>query len=121
VMTFVQHGAPMADLLREAAVRGMTVAYANRLLAALAGETADQEQAAVAFPGSSQPSLLEPLSEREMDVLRLLNSALSNREIADALYVSVNTVRTHVRNIYAKLDVHRRSQAVARAGKLGLL
>ena len=56
-----------------------------------------------------------------MDVLRLLNSPLSSREIADQLYVSTNTVRTHIRNVYAKLDVHSRTDAVSRASELGLL
>jgi LuxR family maltose regulon positive regulatory protein len=118
-MTFVQHGAPMEALLCEAAARGIAVAYVDRLLSALTGETKAPPQPLVHHP--PQQPLLEPLSKREMDVLRLLNSALSSAEIADALYVSVNTVRTHIRNVYAKLDVHRRSDAVSRASELGLL
>jgi LuxR family maltose regulon positive regulatory protein len=69
----------------------------------------------------SNRMLIEPLTDRELDVLRFLNSPLSSSEIADELYVSVNTVRTHIRNIYAKLGAHRRSEAVARAQGLGLL
>jgi LuxR family maltose regulon positive regulatory protein len=118
-MTFVQHGVPMAALLREAAARGMSTAYVDRLLLALTGETKVPPQPLDYRP--PQQPLLEPLSKREMDVLRLLNSALSSADIADALYVSVNTVRTHIRNIYAKLDVHRRSDAVSKASELGLL
>jgi LuxR family maltose regulon positive regulatory protein len=71
--------------------------------------------------GDPNHDLVEPLTKRELDVLRLLNSPLSSSEIARELYVSVNTVRTHIRNIYAKLGVHRRSQAVDRAQTLGLL
>jgi LuxR family maltose regulon positive regulatory protein len=121
-LTFLLHGAPMEVLLREAAARGISAAYVGWLLSALAGEAGDRETKT--GPRVHRPPrqpLLEPLSEREMDVLRLLNSALSSSEIADELYVSVNTVRTHIRNIYAKLDVHRRSDAVSRAGELGLL
>ena len=56
-----------------------------------------------------------------MDVLRLLNTHLSSTEIAEQLYISVNTARFHIKNIYGKLDVHRRSDAVQRARQLGLL
>jgi LuxR family maltose regulon positive regulatory protein len=126
VVTFVQHGAPMGALLREAAARGVSTAYVSQLLSALAGATGDQVHKTAAVPGPlahhpPQPSLLEPLTKREMDVLRLVNSSLSSREIADQLYVSTNTVRTHIRHIYAKLNVHSRTDAVSRACELGLL
>lgn len=69
-----------------------------------------------------QPTpLIEPLSERELQVLRLLATSLTTPEIADQLFVAVSTVRTHVKNIYGKLDVHRRREAVFRARKLDLL
>jgi LuxR family transcriptional regulator, maltose regulon positive regulatory protein len=61
------------------------------------------------------------LSERELEVLHLLNSHLSVPEIAGELYISANTVRTHIKNIYGKLGVHRRSLAVLRGRELGLL
>ena len=64
---------------------------------------------------------LEPLSDSELAVLRLLPSALSQREIGEQLFISVNTVKTHCRNIYAKLRVGSREQAVGRARELGLL
>ena len=67
------------------------------------------------------PGLLEPLSERERDVLRLLPTLLPNTEIAGELFVSVNTVKTHVKSIYRKLDVSSRREAVARARQLRLL
>jgi LuxR family maltose regulon positive regulatory protein len=67
------------------------------------------------------PGLLEPLSERERDVLRLLPTLLPNTEIASELFVSVNTVKTHVKSIYRKLEVSSRREAVARAVQLRLL
>ena len=71
-------------------------------------------------PRSRQP-LLDPLSERELDVLRLLDSDLSGPAIARELSVSVNTVRTHTQHVYTKLGVTNRREAVRRAARLGLL
>ena len=68
-----------------------------------------------------ETQLIEPLSERESDVLQLLATRLSSTEIAEELYVSANTVRFHIKNIYGKLGVHRRPDAVGRARELGLL
>ena len=65
--------------------------------------------------------LIEPLSERETEVLQLIAEGLTNPEIGDRLYISLNTVKVHTRNIYGKLDVHSRSQAVAKARRLGVL
>jgi LuxR family maltose regulon positive regulatory protein len=66
-------------------------------------------------------ALREPLSQAELRVVRYLPSNLKAAEIASGLCVSPNTVRTHLRHIYAKLDAHTRSEAVARARRLGLL
>ena len=74
--------------------------------------------------GGSSPrltELTEPLSQSEIRVLRYLPTNLSAREIAGELSVSLNTIRTHMRHIFAKLGVHRRTEAVARARALGLL
>ena len=65
--------------------------------------------------------VIEPLSERELSVLRYLPSRLSNREIGDELYVSLNTVKSHLKTIYRKLDVERRDDAVRRARQMGLM
>jgi LuxR family maltose regulon positive regulatory protein len=65
--------------------------------------------------------LIEPLSERELEVLQLIAHGLTNREIATRLFLSVNTVKVHSRNIYGKLGAHSRTQAVARAQALGIL
>ena len=70
---------------------------------------------------ASTVTLVDPLSEREMSILRYLPSRLSNREIGDELYVSLNTVKSHLKTIYRKLDVDRRDEAVRRARQLGLL
>ena len=70
--------------------------------------------------GATVPPV-EPLSERELEVLRLLANGHSNREIAKALIVTLGTVKTHVHNIYGKLNVQSRTQAIARARKLALL
>jgi LuxR family maltose regulon positive regulatory protein len=74
-----------------------------------------------AAPPGERQALVEPLSDRELQVLRLLATHLSNAEIGEQLTVSVNTVRFHARNIYAKLNVHSRGEAVQRAKELGLL
>jgi LuxR family maltose regulon positive regulatory protein len=71
-------------------------------------------------PSNLQP-LIEPLSERELEVLRLLTTHLSSTEIADELVISVNTVRSHIKSIYSKLNVHSRMDAVQRAKELELL
>ncbi len=69
---------------------------------------------------SARSGLVEELSDRELDVLRLLRSDLSGPDIARELIVSLNTVRTHTRHIYTKLGVNNRREAVRRAGELGL-
>ena len=70
---------------------------------------------------SSNTSLIEPLSDRELEILILLAEGLTNREIASRLFVALNTVKAHTGNIYGKLGVHNRTQAVARARTLRLL
>ena len=80
-----------------------------------------EDELRAARQGVGDRRLREPPSSAELKVLRLLASDLSAREIAGALFLSVNTVRTHVRELYRKLDVNSRAEAVARAGALGLL
>jgi LuxR family maltose regulon positive regulatory protein len=124
VRMFVDEGQPMAQLLRQAAARGIAADYVSRFLAALEGETQDERRATEPPSRPSiplPPSLIEPLSERELDVLRLLPTHLSSTEIAEELCISVNTVRYHIKNIYGKLGVHQRSDAVDRAEELRLL
>ncbi|MFL7870909.1 MAG: response regulator transcription factor, partial [Anaerolineales bacterium] len=73
------------------------------------------------YGSSHAQALIEPLSKRELDVLRLLAAGMSNREIADELVVAVSTVHSHCKSIYSKLDVHDRSGAAQRARDLGLI
>jgi len=114
----VGEGDPMAVLLRDAAKRGFAPPYVARLLSVL-GEVEDRPPAASA--GQTDQALIEPLSERELVVLRLLASDLDGPDIARELVVSLNTIRTHTKNIYAKLGVHDRRAAVRRAADLDLL
>ena len=115
VRVFLDEGQPVARLLYEAAGRGIAPEYAGRLLAAFP----DAEP--VAKPAQPQDKMIEPLSEREIEVLRLIGEGFSNQEIAQELYLSVNTVKAHTYNIYGKLNVHSRTQAVAKARTLGIL
>jgi len=119
VRTFVDEGEPMADLLREAASRGIAPDYVSRLLGVF--EVAEHGALEEAGTAREVQPLAEPLSERELEVLRLLNTSLSSAEMADELVVSVNTVRTHIRSIYSKLGVHSRYEAVDRARELKLI
>ncbi len=125
VRTFVSEGAAVHALLREAAAaRRVAPEYVVRLLTAFEQDTVRLEPTAEESPALSllhPSSLVEPLSARELEVLRLLRTPLSQSEIADKLYVSVNTIRTHVKHIYEKLDVHSRIEAIERAEELGLL
>ena len=111
VRTFLDEGAPMATLLRAVAQRGAARAYARHLLAS-AGEAVGGAPA--------RGGLVEPLSGRELTVLRLLRTDLSGPDIARELMVSLNTMRTHTKNIYTKLGVGDRRAAVRRADELGL-
>lgn len=134
---FVDEGEPMRSLIaafrsriggrdgsiREPAQAARMRAYVDRLLAAYAPSSVQPPVSPPAppqAPARAQAALIEPLSEREQQVLGLLRTSLSQPEIADRLYVSVNTVRSHVKHIYGKLDVHSRTEAVERAEELGL-
>ena len=112
VRIFVDEGAPMGSLLRALASQGPAGRYSRQILAI--SSTTDHDRP------SKQP-LLDPLSERELDVLRLLGTDLSGPEIASELVVSLNTVRTHQKHIYAKLGVSNRRAAVRQGDELKLL
>jgi LuxR family maltose regulon positive regulatory protein len=115
---FVDEGPPMAALLREAAKQAIAPNYVSRLRAVF-GRAATSRPVAGKRPGT-QP-LIEPLSTRELTVLRLLGTELNGPEIARELVISLNTMRTHTKNIYSKLGVNSRRAAVRRAEELDLL
>jgi LuxR family maltose regulon positive regulatory protein len=139
VRIFVDEGPLMAQLLLEAASRGMMPDYTDRLLAAFEAEqprSAGESPLAAPVtallerhPRSPRPAgeggddepLTEPLSQRELEVLRLLKTELSGPEIARELVISLSTVRTHTKSIYSKLNVNNRRAAVKRAVVLHLI
>jgi LuxR family maltose regulon positive regulatory protein len=110
----------MAHLLRDAIRCGIASSYARRLLAAIDRE--NTSKATENVPSMrAHPSLVEPLTRREIQVLELLAQGLTNAEIGQRLYISLPTVKSHTRNLYGKLGVHSRKQAVDRARALNLL
>ena len=113
----------MASLLKNVRSRGARVEYITKLLAAfnLPQENPKPGRAGLATIRSVVTNLVEPLSERELDVLRNLNSHLSVPEIASEMMVAPTTLRTHIHNIYLKLDVHGRLEALQKARDLGLI
>jgi LuxR family maltose regulon positive regulatory protein len=120
IRVFVDEGPPMAELLTRmnAAPEGGTLRvkeYIQKLLAAF-----EKQQALQPSASGLQP-LIEPLSPRELEVLRLIAQGLSNDEIGRRLFLALDTVKGHNRRIFDKLQVQRRTEAVARARELGLL
>jgi ATP/maltotriose-dependent transcriptional regulator MalT len=108
-------GRPLADLLAELQRRGVGPAERQRVLEALEADDDDVDaERAARLDG------LDPLSERELEVLRLIAAGLPNKDIARRLGITLNTVKTHAKNTYSKLDVSSRTAAAARARELGL-
>ena len=122
VRIFVDEGEPLRALLAGLKLEGRSPArdaYVSQLLAELGGPDAlVKRESASADQGQSEP---EPLRERELEILRLIASGRSNHEIAAQLVLGLSTVKTHINNLFRKLDVTSRTQAVARARALGLL
>ena len=120
IMIFVSKGKPVAKLLEEICAvnkrdhddtkAGFSLSYAKKIWSVFKAGTPPRIE-----------GLMDPISERELEVLYLIAAGLSNREIADKLFISLNTVKTHTKNINSKLDVNSRIKAVARAKELGLL
>jgi LuxR family transcriptional regulator, maltose regulon positive regulatory protein len=121
IRIFVDEGTPMAHLLSEAAAHGIMPDYVAKLLAAFEAEKRKTKDKPDLSPAPSIQPLSEPLSQRELKVLQLLAQGLSNREISERLFLALDTVKGHNRLIFGKLQVQRRTEAVARARELGLL
>jgi LuxR family maltose regulon positive regulatory protein len=119
IRIFVDEGPQMARLLYEALSHEIAPEYVQRLLKAFPVE--EPEKAGSTQPYGTDSELIEPLSEREFEVLQLIANGLSNQEISSRLYLSLNTVKAHTRNIYGKLGVNKRTLAVAKARALGLI
>ena len=118
IRLFVDEGLPMAHLLSAAAARGIKQDYTEKLLSICEAEKA--KRADILSPPPAQP-LIEPLSQRELEVLHLMAQGLSNQEMCERLFLALDTVKGHNRKIFSKLQVQRRTEAVARARELGLL
>lgn len=108
VRTFVDEGDPMARLLRQI-TGGMHVDYASKILGFMT------------VGRITTPGLIEALSERELEVLKLIAAGKSNKEIGSTLFLAIGTVKKHTNNIFSKLGVESRTQAVARARELGIV
>ena len=108
---FSDEGKPVVPLLHQAAAQRIAPEYIARLLAALGSSRGE-------MPADL---LLDPLSERELEILRLIATGVSNKDLAAKLVLTVGTVKWHLNNIYSKLGVRSRTQAVAKARDLGLI
>ncbi len=117
VRIFVDEGEPMRVLLRHAAAGGIASSYTRRLLSAF-DEPAEPVSAPMRTAGAELP---EPLTGREVEILRLVAAGMRNQEIADQLFISLATVKRHIANTYGKLGVSHRTQAITRASELNLL
>jgi LuxR family maltose regulon positive regulatory protein len=121
VRIFVDEGPAMAHLLREAAARGIMPDYTGKLLATFETEQQRSEGESRLPPSPASQPLIEPLSQRELEVLRLFKTELSGPEIAQELVIGLSTLRTHTKSIYSKLNVNNRRAAVKRAEELDLI
>ena len=119
IRIFVDEGPSMARLLYEALSRGIAPDYVRQLLATFSDVEPEHTDPSISQVPESQ--LVEPLSEREIEVLQLIAEGLTNQEIATRLYLSLHTVKVHAHNIYAKLGVSNRTQAAAKGKALGIL
>lgn len=119
IRTFIDEGSPMAELLSEAAVQGVMTEYVTTLLGVFEAEK--QAKVNISHRTRTPQPLIEPLSQRELEVLQLIADGLSNREIGERLFLAEITIKGHNQRIFGKLQVQRRTEAVARARELGLL
>jgi len=111
VRVFINEGKPVANMIEKLLNEKIDIprAFAKKLLA---------EFKIKEITESEKKHEIEMLSERELEIMRLIAAGLSNKKISEKLYISLSTVKTHLRNIYSKLDAHSRTEAVARANEL---
>jgi LuxR family maltose regulon positive regulatory protein len=125
VRLFVDLGPPVARLLQRLQGQDILPDYMSQflgqILAVFDESASDQDQFSVGKSLRPSPALANSLTSREMEVIELLAKRLTNKEIARKLVISPDTVKTHTLNIYAKLNVHSRRQAVDRAIEIGFL
>ncbi len=121
IRIFVDEGIGMSHLLSETATQGILPEYTAKLLAAFETEEQKSKEKAYLPPAPLAQPLIESLSQRELEVLQLMAQGLSNREICERLFLALNTVKGHNQKIFGKLQVERRTEAVARGRELGLL
>jgi LuxR family maltose regulon positive regulatory protein len=120
VRAIIDYGPPVGELLRQIPRENAVHAYARELLTVLIDEEREEPLEDTA-PAVESPTLIEPLTPRELEILAIIATGASNAEIAQALYISVNTVKTHITHIFGKLGVTRRIEAVARGRELELI
>ena len=124
VRLFIDEGDEMRKLLEDCCLKvGKSNPALTAYIARLRAEFADQKESAIPPKAAHPPASLinEPLTDRELVVVRLLASSMTSNEIAEVLYIAPSTVRTHIKRIYSKLSVNRRMEAVQRAKELGMI
>ncbi|MDH5718339.1 MAG: LuxR C-terminal-related transcriptional regulator [Spirochaetia bacterium] len=122
VRIFIDEGKVMEDILLEAHKNGTMVNYTEKLLKEFKAEKLKNKSIDLA-EGKEQKEqpLIDPLSQRELEILKLIADGLSNRKISEQLFLELSTIKSHNQNIFGKLGVERRTEAVARARELGLI
>ena len=121
IRSFVEAGEKLVPLLREAIQRHIAPEYADRILDAMAEDAGIAGAGVLASFAKGQASLAEPLSDRELEVLKLVTAGMSNREIAEKLIISTGTAKTHVHNLCGKLGVRNRTEAAMKGKELRLV
>ncbi len=119
IRLFVDLGPRMADLLARLIDQNTAVGFVEKILIAFRGDATASDRQSAKRP-FAQP-LIDPLTTRELDILVLLSERLRNKEIADRLFISPDTVKKHLYNIYQKLGVNKRRQAIAKAEEMGII
>ncbi|MBA4368025.1 MAG: hypothetical protein C0403_10370 [Desulfobacterium sp.] len=121
IRIFLDEGEIMGKLLAEMVKRGRCINYAGKLLRLIDNDRDLQKRPKTLVSSSPSYELIEPLSKREVEVLRLLSTGMSNQETADKLFIARNTIKRHVNNIYGKLAVGNRIQAIHRAKEIEII